>query len=373
MTRQKKCFVIMPFGKQGTPEHTHNTKIYELMIKPVVKACGYEPIRSDELPRPGSITRDIIQLLLNADLVIADLSGKNASVFYELGVRHTLFRCGTIAVVPKGEGLPFDIKDYRVVYYSSELDEPQEFKKELELRIKTFENIPKDQSDNPVYDALSDNLQFQNLAEKASLLKKISELEQELKQAKEAFAPRAEMKAAVAKSKRFRSEPKILSENDVKRMLKEFDFYHSTWNTTGHGFANQYRAETIKGDKVVFDGATGLMWHQNGSSKYMGDEEAKNWIKDLNEKGYAGYQDWRLPTLEEAMSLMETNKINFDLYIDPVFDNTQRYIWTSDTVSGAAGLQWVVYFSDGHCSYYGLYYYYYYVRAVRSEQSDRSD
>jgi len=421
MTEPKKCFVIMPFGKRGTPEHNHNKKIYELMIKPVVKACGYEPIRSDELLHPGSITRDIIQLLYHADLVIADLSGKNANVFYELGVRHTLFRCGTIPIVREGEELPFDIKDYRAIYYFCELDGPDEFKKELELRIKAFETMPKHQPDNPVYDVLKDSLQFTNPAEyvpkksfeekqrevvaltrqldalqeqnkqlllkqqssqeqiedhaseRASLLNKIAQLEQELKQAKAAIAPPEAKKTLVKKPKIFRSEPTPLSEDDAKAMLKKFGFFDSYLNKDGQGFANQFKAANIKGDKIVIDEASGLIWQQDGSSDSMDFDSAKNWINNLNKKGYAGYHDWRLPTLEEAMSLLEPKKLNKDLYIDPVFDSKQRRIWTSDPYSGAAGAQWVVLFSLGTCLNDYLSNYDPCVRAVRFGQSSPSE
>jgi hypothetical protein len=167
----------------------------------------------------------------------------------------------------------------------------------------------------------------------------------------------------------FRSKAKTLSADDVKSMLKKFDFFDSSWNKAGRGFDNQYKAETIKGDKVILDEASGLMWQQGGSPESMSYEAAKKWVEDLNNNGYAGYHDWRLPTLEEAMSLMEPRK-NKDLYIDPIFDSNQTWIWTSDPYQGAAGRQWVVNFSTGYCNdLSALYYYLVYVRAVCFGQS----
>jgi hypothetical protein len=79
-------------------------------------------------------------------------------------------------------------------------------------------------------------------------------------------------------------------------------------------------------------------------------------------KGFAGYRDWRLPTLEEAMSLMEPERK--ELYINPVFDNRQRWIWTADLYS--ASVAWFVSFYLGHCISLDIGIYDYHVRAVRS-------
>ena len=94
-------------------------------------------------------------------------------------------------------------------------------------------------------------------------------------------------------------------------------------------------------------------------------KEAQNYIQILNYKKYAGYSDWRFPTLEEAMSLVEPTE-NKDRYlINPIFDKKQWWIWTADKESGWP--KWVVNFREGYCRPYG----YkpklgYYVRAVRS-------
>ena len=169
-----------------------------------------------------------------------------------------------------------------------------------------------------------------------------------------------------------RSVAESLSENEVSDMLKRKNFFSKPhdWNKNfcnPYGnFINEYESMVIRGDKVVLDHATGLMWHQSGSEKYMTDDKAKQWIYALNGLGYAGYQDWRLPTVEEAASLLERRKMNGDLYIDPKFSTRQRWIWTSDPVN-EEGRVWVVNF------YYGNVYKYFVVynrcmRPVRSGQ-----
>jgi hypothetical protein len=126
-------------------------------------------------------------------------------------------------------------------------------------------------------------------------------------------------------------------------------------------FTNKYSRIEAKGDTVVIDYATGLTWQQSGSPDSMSYTNAEKFVRDLNDKKFAGHSDWRLPTLEEAMSLMEPKK-HGELYINPIFDHEQRRIWTADKSS--AGSAWGVFFDDGYCFNLDLYDFYY-VRAVR--------
>ena len=160
-----------------------------------------------------------------------------------------------------------------------------------------------------------------------------------------------------------REKPRILSSDDVKDMLKKHNFFHFLWNKSGQGIAHQYKEQIISGDKVIFDEATGLMWQQGGFFKEVIIEKADRFANELD---YAGFQDWRLPTLEEAMSLMEPEKKNGDLYVDSVFDARQEWIWTADLFEGRPWA-WVVSFNGGDCHY--EFDFYYYIRAVRSGQS----
>jgi hypothetical protein len=163
---------------------------------------------------------------------------------------------------------------------------------------------------------------------------------------------------------KLRDKPQeALSQAAVKLVLQEKSLFDSSWNAAGKGLAHFYVAYDTQKAGVVMDYATGLMWQQSGASNNMAYTGAEKYIRDLNAKRFAGFNDWRLPTLEEAMSLMESRKLRDDLYIDPVFDKTQWWIWTADKES--AGRAWYVPFSHGGCHHYvvddG-----HYVRAVRS-------
>jgi hypothetical protein len=151
-----------------------------------------------------------------------------------------------------------------------------------------------------------------------------------------------------------RSSYKTLSLSQVQSMPNVSIREKESWGFKGHSTINHiYNLKAIGGEEVVVDNATGLMWHQNGSGKYMKWNKAKDWVRSLNSRGYAGHQDWRLPTLEEAASLLESNKRKLlesnkrkDLYIDPVFSNKQEWIWTGDSKDGSEAA-WGVGFGNG--------------------------
>ncbi len=163
---------------------------------------------------------------------------------------------------------------------------------------------------------------------------------------------------------KLRSQPiEDLTEDEVKIMLKDKGFFDNERNKAAKGFSNNY--ELQHDGKVVFDKASGLMWQQSGSDKDITYKKAKSYIMALNRQSFTGYSDWRLPTLEEAMSLMEPKKNSDNLYIDSRFDSKQQWIWTSDFYGASSA--WVVGFGDGGCSFIGFLsdYYYVNVRAVR--------
>lgn len=159
-----------------------------------------------------------------------------------------------------------------------------------------------------------------------------------------------------------------LSDDDVKLMLQGNDFYHKDWYWMGKGIRHQY--ELLNDRKVVFDKTTGLTWQRSGSDKEITLAKAKEYVRDLNQQRFADYNDWRLPTLEEAMSLMEPQKKSGTLHIDPVFDSKQRLIWTADEfrASFRASWTWSVNFGSGKCNHFEVHGLTYFVRAVRSGQ-----
>ena len=125
-----------------------------------------------------------------------------------------------------------------------------------------------------------------------------------------------------------RSRPATLSKGAIREMIKNRGFRDSEWNPDGD-FPNKYEKLITRGGTVVIDYATGLMWQQSGSSSELSFSDADDYIYQLNGKSYAGFSDWRLPTVEELASLLEPEK-NEGCYTDPVFDLKQQWFWSAD-------------------------------------------
>lgn len=109
------CFVMMPFGEWFD-------RYYQEIYVPAIKEAGFEPVRADELFSTGSVVEQIWEQIEKAKILLADLSGKNPNVFYELGLAHAakkpvVFTAGQL------EDIPFDLRHLRVIVY--EVREPE--------------------------------------------------------------------------------------------------------------------------------------------------------------------------------------------------------------------------------------------------------
>jgi len=106
---EPKAFVVMQFGEPYD-------SLYREVIKPVCNSKGFEAYRADDVYRPGIILQDIIKGIMEAEVVVAEISTRNANVFYELGYAHAVGK-STILLVERGTELPFDIRSYRCIFY----------------------------------------------------------------------------------------------------------------------------------------------------------------------------------------------------------------------------------------------------------------
>lgn len=103
------CFVIMPYGKW------HDRYYQEIYIS-AIRAAGYQPERADDIFGPQEVMRDVWNSTKKANAMIADLTGWNPNVFYELGIAHAIQK-NVIMVTDSEDRVPFDLRGLRTIYY----------------------------------------------------------------------------------------------------------------------------------------------------------------------------------------------------------------------------------------------------------------
>ena len=117
----------------------------------------------------------------------------------------------------------------------------------------------------------------------------------------------------------------MLRDDQLSQLIIEWNFYDSQLNPQG-SFANALAASD--GSTTVVDEKTGIMW-QRGGLDLCSIRKMTTDIKELNKEGFAGYNDWRMPTVEEAMSLMEPTPNEKGLYIHPCFSKKQPFVFVA--------------------------------------------
>ena len=132
----------------------------------------------------------------------------------------------------------------------------------------------------------------------------------------------------------------IIKDDEIEGIIKKWSFYDHDINRSG-SFANSLSA---LGDDVIVDGTTGLMW-QRGGLDIASIRTIQRGIAEINERGLAGFHDWRLPSMEEAMSLMEPVKNGKDLFLHPCFSKQQPFIFVA--AQRKPGGYWFVDYKQG--------------------------
>jgi hypothetical protein len=151
---EQVCFVLSPIGKEGSELYEKFKEVLDYVIKPAVASSSLELkiIRADDINHSGSFIKDIFENILNSHVVIADLTGQNPNVFYELGVRHAL-SSRTIMVAQVLDDIPSDLREYRTIIYSTSAKGSKLFQERLHEFIEDIKNEPV-RPDNPVLDRL---------------------------------------------------------------------------------------------------------------------------------------------------------------------------------------------------------------------------
>jgi tetratricopeptide (TPR) repeat protein len=116
------CFVLMPFGRKtdAAGRLTNFDSVYQKLIAPAVEEAGLEPIRADEEKIGGTIHKPMFERLMLCHYAVADITGANPNVFYELGIRHALRPASTVVLFVEGTVIPFDIALVRGIPYRTD-------------------------------------------------------------------------------------------------------------------------------------------------------------------------------------------------------------------------------------------------------------
>lgn len=135
----KKCFFVTPIGTDNSQERKISDFVMSVYLTPTLKELGYEVVRADTSFSVERIDLSIIDQLKNSDLVIADVSGNNPNVMFELGYRIALEK-PYIIIAQNINELPFDISSIRTLIYETIAPNILEFNAQLEIMVKNINN-----------------------------------------------------------------------------------------------------------------------------------------------------------------------------------------------------------------------------------------
>jgi hypothetical protein len=165
----KECFVISPIGEDGSDIRKHSDHVLKHIIHAALSQNGkeYTVLRADEIPESGIITKQVIEHLRDAEVVIADLSFGNPNVFYEMAVRHLLQK-PIVHLIKRGEKIPFDLFASRMIDFDlSDLDSIEFAKKRLCDQFSHFES-----GNNSVDNPISVAINWEAIAQKGTPVQK---------------------------------------------------------------------------------------------------------------------------------------------------------------------------------------------------------
>lgn len=149
---KRKCFIITPIGNDGSETFRKAKGVIDSVLKPILSDYEFDDIKpAYEINVSGMINTQIINRIVEDDLVIANLTGNNPNVMYELCLRHVVAK-PIIHICEKGTILPFDIKDSRTIFYTNDMLGVEELKQQMKLFMNEI-SYDYDYMDNPVYNA----------------------------------------------------------------------------------------------------------------------------------------------------------------------------------------------------------------------------
>lgn len=137
--KREQVFLISQIGREGSDIRKRANVIHDHIVTPITAEFELRVLRSDRDPTPGPVTSQILRSILDSRVVIADLSGKNENVYYELAFSHS-FGKPVVILVDDPENLSFDVKNERVIAIHDEgsidMDQGEVTKAELRKALE---------------------------------------------------------------------------------------------------------------------------------------------------------------------------------------------------------------------------------------------
>lgn len=143
------CFVISQIGEENTEIREHADAVYYNIIEPATSMFGLHCVRADMIANPGMITTQVIDHVINSRIVVADLTGYNPNVFYELALRHA-FRKPVVQLIAQDQKPPFDVQAVRTVKYDLKNAQATHLARESVKKLVEASLAPHYEVDSPV-------------------------------------------------------------------------------------------------------------------------------------------------------------------------------------------------------------------------------
>lgn len=165
-TRHKTCFVITPISSEGSEIRRHIDGIIDAVIVPVIEEMfNYKMVVSHRIDEPGNIPKQVISSIYESDLVIANLTGTNPNVMYELALSHCFGKI-TIIIADNDTKIPADIIGERCIFYINDAKGVIELREKLSRMVTVIENNGVTEKEGPVYDAIGTKMTSEGSLEK---------------------------------------------------------------------------------------------------------------------------------------------------------------------------------------------------------------
>ncbi len=147
------CFFVAPIGEEDSEHRKHSDMVLGSIVEPALEPLGLKVVRADGIASPGMISRQVLDYILNAKLVIVDLSYHNPNVFYELAIRHMLKK-PIVQLIRKADKIPFDISNSRTITIDTTdiytlVPRIETYKSEIATQVRHALENP-EATDNPI-------------------------------------------------------------------------------------------------------------------------------------------------------------------------------------------------------------------------------